>query len=549
MVGGTTMNADTRADRTSPFGWLADPAKVFALALGVLALRTLALIARDKHYLILDDAFISFRYARNLVDGLGLVFNPGERVEGYTNFLWTVLLALCQALGLDMEAASVLFAFLATAGTILILLLLGMRLVKEVDGSPSWLSALPPLAFAAGGSQARYVVSGMETALFVFLVVLAVYLMVRRVPPVLTGIVFALATLTRPEGILYLAVALLFQALWGEGETVLGRLATASWILGGFLLLFLPFFFWRWSYYGYPLPNTFYAKAGSGWSGPLLQRGFSLFLQAGWQAGVALPLLVAMGGIRSLGRERVWRLFWLAIVATALYMIAVGGDFLFFFGPRFLNPILPFVLLLAARSVVGLGTSEAGRRLLRLAPAHLVAVLLLANACWMTWPARTGDLSFLPVMNECWAELGRWIARNTPRESVIAVGAVGRIPFYSERTTIDMLGLTDVHIAHLDVPLGAGIPGHEKYDTPYVLGRKPDYLVFPRLDSQGRPFLVGWSRYREAIEREYEMIALARMADAPTPWVYETSVWTPDLGKQGYAAALYRRRVPAAGSK
>ena len=67
-----------------------------------------------------DDAFISWRYAQNLVAGNGLVYNPGERVEGYTNFLWTVLLALCQALGLDMEAASVLFAFLATAALTLV---------------------------------------------------------------------------------------------------------------------------------------------------------------------------------------------------------------------------------------------------------------------------------------------------------------------------------------------------------------------------------------------------------------------------------------------
>jgi len=112
--------------------------------------------------------------------------------------------------------------------------------------------------------------------------------------------------------------------------------------------------------------------------------------------------------------------------------------------------------------------------------------------------------------------------------------------------TIDMLGLTDRHIAHLPIPLGTGIPGHEKYDTAYVLARRPDYLVFPRLDPQGRPFLVGWSEHRQAIEAEYEMVALARMVDSPAPWIQEASAWTPELGKQGYAAALYRRRTPAA---
>ena len=520
---------------------LGRPANVFALALGVLALRTLFLAGRDKPYLLLDDAFISFRYSRNLAQGLGLVFNPGERVEGYTNFLWTILLALCERLAFDMVTASVVLAFVATAGTLLVLLLLGLRLFGG-EGSPhSWLSALPPLAFAAGGAQARYVVSGMETSLFVFLVVLAVYLTVRRAPPVLTGLVFALAAMTRPEGVLYLALALLFQGLWGEGDGFRGRIRIAAGMLGGFLLLYVPYFLWRWQYYGYLLPNTFYAKAGTGPSGPLIRRGFTLLLQAGRQAALELPLLVALLGLPAVRRERAWRLLWMAVAATLLYMVAVGGDFLFFFGPRFLNPALPLALLLAARGVMALLGDGDRRRPLRTALAGTAVLLLLANAAWRTWP-KAADMAFLPVMNESWTELGKWLARHTPEDAVIAVGAVGRIPYYSGRATIDMLGLTDVHIAHLKVPLGGGIPGHEKYDTAYVLGRRPDYIVFPRLDPQGRPFLVDWDRYQEAIEAEYEMVALAKMADSPAPWIYETTAWTPELGKQGYAGAVYGRR-------
>ena len=54
-----------------------------------------------------DDAFISFRYARNLLEGHGLVFNPGERVEGYTNFLWVLeLAALWGLFGLRPEYAA-----------------------------------------------------------------------------------------------------------------------------------------------------------------------------------------------------------------------------------------------------------------------------------------------------------------------------------------------------------------------------------------------------------------------------------------------------------
>jgi arabinofuranosyltransferase len=522
-------------------GRLARPETAFALALAVLSLRTLWLAAGDKHYLLLDDAFTSFRYARNLVRGLGLVFNPGERVEGYTNFLWTVLLAGCEALGLDLPTASVGLAFLATAGTLLVLLLFGLRTFARTDGAPAWLAALPPLLVAAGAAPARYVVSGMETSLFVFLVLLALYLLVRPAPPLATGLAFAVAAMTRPEGVLYLGIALLFQVLWGEGDGP-RRWKTAASILGGFLLLFLPWFLWRWQYYGYLLPNTFYAKAGTGPSGPLLARGWSLLLQMGRQAGVELPLLLAFAGLpAAVRRERVWRLLWKALAATAVYVVLVGGDFLFFFGPRFLSPAVPLLLLLAARGLAALLRPAAARPALRAAIAAAAVALLLVNGAWLTWPS-AADLAYLPVINESWTEIGRWIASNTPEDAVVAIGAVGRIPYYSDRVTIDMLGLTDIHIAHLEVPLGAGIPGHEKYDTAYVLSRRPDYLVFPRLDPQGRPFLVDWPRFQEAIEADYEMIAVARMADSPAPWIVETPEWTPALGRQGYLASLYRRR-------
>src|SRR5258708_30583827 len=69
------------------------------------------------------------------------------------------------------------------------------------------LAALPPLLYAAMGSQARYVVSGMETLLFGFLVVAAAYLLVMRDRPLTAGWVFALAAMTRPEGVMYAVLA------------------------------------------------------------------------------------------------------------------------------------------------------------------------------------------------------------------------------------------------------------------------------------------------------------------------------------------------------
>src|SRR5436189_992982 len=76
------------------------------------------LLVREWHYAgwMDDDAFISFRYAQNLAEGNGLVFNPGERVEGYTNFLWVLLLAAGDVLGAAPDVAAHGWSLLATVG-------------------------------------------------------------------------------------------------------------------------------------------------------------------------------------------------------------------------------------------------------------------------------------------------------------------------------------------------------------------------------------------------------------------------------------------------
>lgn len=146
----------------------------------------------------LDDAYITFSYARNWVEGHGIVFNVGERVEGYTCFLWVALSALGLLLGASIEAWStvlgVAFALgtlAATAGLARELLPPQYRLASV--GAALLLALWPPLAWWAA--------SGMETTLFTFLVTAAFWAHVRtegRSPWV--GVIAALAALTRPEG-------------------------------------------------------------------------------------------------------------------------------------------------------------------------------------------------------------------------------------------------------------------------------------------------------------------------------------------------------------
>ena len=131
------------------------------------------LLAHAYHYSFLtDDAFISFRYARNLSDGFGLVFNPGhERVEGYTNFLWVLILAGLNSLGLAPQYASLAVGFAATVTIWGLVVWFTVRTHRK--GGSRWLLAVPAMYLAATRSVAVWSTGGLETRLFEVLVVAA----------------------------------------------------------------------------------------------------------------------------------------------------------------------------------------------------------------------------------------------------------------------------------------------------------------------------------------------------------------------------------------
>jgi hypothetical protein len=493
------------------------------------------LLARAAHlwnpYLLVDDAFVSFRYARNLAEGHGLVYNLGERVEGYTNFLWTLLLAGGAALGLDLPLLSMVLA--AAAGVMAVALV--ARLARWALPEQGVLAALPPLLFAALGSQPRFVVSGLETLLFVALLLLALERLLVAGRPAAAGAVFALAAMTRPEGGLYWLVTLPFSSRRRS------LVATLS-----FLVLYLPYFIWRWTYYGWLLPNTFYVKAsGFAWERSARAVPQLLELADRWNA---LPLaLLAIGSLvltpAAARRGRWVGLAWTWIAATLAYFFWVGGDFLPFFGPRFLLPALPPLLLLAA---VGLGALTGG--LLPAARGALrgaVVTALVATALWLSWPERLSRLDGQAYEIESWTRVGHWLRENTAPQAVIATGGAGIVPFYSRRWTIDMFGLTDEHIAHLPPPtVGFRQTAHDKFAPDYVLDRRPD-LLLSRLTRSGRPTTAGLGLAAARVRACYVPLLLIKVRGARPPedeWLLFTNRPTPELHAAGYETAVLRRR-------
>lgn len=484
------------------YHWLLSAALAGALAATLLARATAARLALSLLAALVsfsgalwpswltDDAFISFRYAQNLVAGNGLVYNVGERVEGYTNFLWTMLAALV----LWLQADLIWTTYLAGVGLALAIMLLTYGLGRRLLG-PGW-ALIAALFVATSQSLLIYTArgAGLETGLFTLLALVgsACFLRWRNSSAtrdaVITGLVFALATLTRPEGGLLMALSLGYAGLTALDPRVgppgsfaarlIRMLRLIAPMLAAYLVLFLPYFGWRVSYYGDLLPNTFYAKTGGGIE--QVHRGLEYATSFAMTMGGPLLLLALaplVAGVRAVLHG--WQGYLLLLTGVySAYIVAVGGDH--FPGERFFVPLVPWYALLLAGGIAFIYVQVARTpNLQRLAAAGL-ALLLIGYSAYAL--SRSEDVDIVIQGNDesvwIWRELGWWLADHSPPDATSAALGAGAVAFYSDRTTIDLLGLTDRHIARQATEsMGSGVAGHEKRDPDYVLNeRRPTYI-------------------------------------------------------------------------
>ena len=327
----------------------------------------LALLAwfASVSWFLTDDAFISFRYARNLLDGHGLVFNPGERVEGYTNFLWVMeLAAIWGALGIRPEHAAPWLSVGFTAGTLAVMLWWAARMPGlRHRGLAAWMA----LGLVCGSATFAVWTSGggLETRQFTFFVLSAVvclslYRSSRR-GLLAASLSLALAALTRPEGVLIAAVCLgwfAVQRIVDERRLSLDRdgLRDLLTLAAPFAALTAAHFLFRYAYYGEWMPNTYYAKFVRPW----WDMGFYYYAVAALETGLYLlgPLALAGAWVRwRNARDGAYALALLCIGVHALSVMRLGGDH---FEWRPLDFYWPLLALPAVEGILRLGSLGGG---------------------------------------------------------------------------------------------------------------------------------------------------------------------------------------------
>jgi arabinofuranosyltransferase len=421
---------------------------------------------------LLDDSYICFRFARNLFRGEGLVYNPGEFVEGYTTLSWVLLLFLSFPPGLNIETYSSTLGIASTLACVWIVWIYSRR--RNDTLTPlCWIAVL---LVATNAYLAYWSGKGMETPLFVLLVTAGALAAAQRFEGKGNGWSwggwFGLAAVTRPEAILYAAFAAFCLLL----RTFIKKEKWTPALVGTTLAAvpFLVQLLWRIGYYGELLPNTFYAKLDS--NAAFYVRGVDYL----WRGLQAQPL-AAVGIVASTllcyrltpAARFLVGFVWLGLGSVVL----MGGDH--FHGFRMIVPFVPLLYFLLQEVVLALAEGyrgEIGKRGTGLAGIVLLVLIAKGWFCLHHGLLNAYNEALVEDMNDR-RIYGEWIAEHSEPGDWIATAASGLLPYVADRPSIDCLGLTDKHIAHLDVELGTGYPGHEKGDGAYILSREPRFIL------------------------------------------------------------------------
>jgi len=462
----------------------------------------------------IDDSFITFRYARNLLAGNGFVYNPGESVLGTTTPLYTFLMAGLGALSGGASAPFPSLALYTNALADAITCLLLWQIGKHCGSSRVGL--ITALVWAIAPFSVTFAIGGLETSVYVLLLTAAMrnYLERRRT---LTTLCAALALLTRPDAVLLigpLALDRLYRA-WKKGA---GERLQAGEIIA-FLAPTLAWYGFSTLYFGSPIPQSVQAKLVAYRLEPnealirLIQHYATPFLQQNLVGTVAavgsglvlFPFLFAIGAHRALKMEQKTLAF---VIYPWLYLLAfaIPNPLIFRW---YLTPPLPAYLLFILLGLESILKTSTRRLSLPVQKAVLIAVLIVlpffSMASEWRWSPDHGPQRPAPEM--AWIKLellyrqaAEIVAPHMNAQSVLAAGDVGVLGFYTPGRILDTVGLNSLETSQY-YPLDAS-----QYTINYaiapnlIIDKQPDFVIL--LEVYGRRGLLQDERFQQ----EYRLV-------------------------------------------
>lgn len=483
-----------------------------------------ARIGSTRYFWLEDDAMVSMRYGLRFAMGKGLTWTDGPRVEGYSNFLWTVVMALVQWAGASKALASAWI--LALNAACLAWLALAVRRLSAGFGAGPLTAALAGLACALSYDAMAGGLSGLEMVAVAAVMAQALALGLeaeRQGRPWPWG-AFALAgflPLLRADGAL---PALLVLMLGLRRRPPRAK----AWVCACLLALGpgVAHALFRHAYYGSWLPNTYWLKRDY-FAGKYSDGALKALRDLG-----RYPLVLAASA-SALG-VRAWRPWVAALLALALYCVWSGADyypFLRFFAPGF--PLF-FALGFAAAQRI----SE--RRVPRAVPSALPALLLLlfsSNAAW-SFPDLT-QAGWEPAQERLRVAL--FLEQAIPTGQSVASSWAGAFFYFSGLPGVDLLGKCDAVVARAAVDPGQGGVGHNKLDLDHSLGElKPDWVLLaaPSFSQTDQAYLVSTYDQRVASDPRFMAHCLPHMRQISDHWVLCRCLWPKQQGARARLHSL-----------
>lgn len=472
---------------------------VYCIYSGLYIAQTSFDIDGERYFVLLDDAMVTMRYAVNLADGHGPVYNPEQSpVEGYTNPLWMLYMALLHLLPIAKAKISLLIQITGALLGLATLVIL-RRLANTISNNDSYISLGAVMLTAFYLPLNTWNLQGMEVSLASLIVLVAalatIHISRRGGSLVSLYILLGLSTLVRmdmiiPAGVLVFTHMILLPER--RREIILLSVVT----IGGFLLLQTSF---RYFYYGDLLPNTYYLKM-TGYS-PLLRIERGLAVLWGFVSHMyVIPFLLPFLFLRW-RRDRELLLLLGLFSAQVVYSVYVGGDVWEWWGGsnRFISIAMPLFFVAYSVALSRLSIRSTMRKTSHKKQpsdkrARVVIICLLAISLpifnMIHGPASLADWALVeqPLHiedNRNMIRRAKLVEQFTTPEASIAVTWAGSLPYFCGRPTIDLLGKTDQYIAHGKAaqyhprrPYGEFLPGHMKWDYAHSLGQlKPDMII------------------------------------------------------------------------
>ncbi|MCP5052904.1 MAG: hypothetical protein GY940_37390, partial [bacterium] len=450
----------------------------------------------QRYFCLFDDAMISMRYAWNLSHGNGLVWNPGEYVEGITNMLMTLYMSVFTLL-FDKNTA----VFMIQVTGIVFMLMIAFLCMKigelvmekhHINNPGFFLPlffAIPlcyyPLSF--------WTLLGMENGMLMVLLLSATLAamrmegnpLIKPIFPILLGLAF----LTRPDAMIPVALILLYR--WTGIARQKGWFRTIGIEAGIVASFVVGITLFRYLYYGSPVPNTYLLKVVGVPLGEKIKNGIIFitpFIKLMW-----FPICIAVFSVL-VNMTRIAVLIFGMMAAAIGYQVYVGGDFFVYW--RMLSPYVPLLLILCLVEIAAVASTRIHPRNREETPGETTGSArffspqrtrnAIVMAAFLVFLVRLNIAYHQEVLlkhaasveaNKQNIKVALALEDITTKDASVGVSWAGTIPYYTGRKAVDFLGKSDRYIASLSPDMSGSypmygmtsVPGHNKYDLEYSI--------------------------------------------------------------------------------